>query len=575
MRVPVVILLFLLLPGPASPRTWHVPSEAPTIQAGVDLAGYGDTVLVACGTYYETDIELVDDICLQGQSANDLCVIIDGGGTGTVLICGFEINGIEINDIWITNGYRGLSSTRQSGYILNRCFLSGHSNSGISNGDETSYIVLNDCIIFNNNGSGMASCGYAILNNCTFYNNATVNGYQLTSGGYGNVAVYNTIIAFGGNAGAVYSDPACIQISCSNIYGNTGGDWTGFIAGGLGNNGNISEDPLFCGAPAGMFSLNTLSPCAARNNPECGQVGAFDVGCGDSISVVDVPADQGGKLLASWDAFTEDFIGSPNQIIQYNICRLDTSWVVIDSIPATCTASYQDTVITEDVLMVGEPPEGSFYKVIATTANPDTSYESPVEYAYSIDDLPPPAAELLISEDIGYRILNWTFPAIPDLEEMCLYRGDETGFNPVEPLVCPGDPYYIETDLHWHCYVVQLTDIHGNIGGFSNEACGSYPSGAADGYPARTSIERCSPNPFNPRTSIVFTVDHPQHVVLAVFSMAGELIATLTDEKYGSGTYTVEWTGWDSAGLAVSSGTYLVQMKTDEKVESRKIMLVR
>ena len=37
---------------PATAATIHVPDDQPTIQAGIDAASAGDTVLVACGDYY-------------------------------------------------------------------------------------------------------------------------------------------------------------------------------------------------------------------------------------------------------------------------------------------------------------------------------------------------------------------------------------------------------------------------------------------------------------------------------------------------------------------------------------------
>jgi hypothetical protein len=54
----------------------------------------------------------------------------------------------------------------------------------------------------------------------------------------------------------------------------------GSVAGQLGIDGNISQDPLFCDPAGGDFTLCADSPCAADNNPACGQIGALPVGCG-------------------------------------------------------------------------------------------------------------------------------------------------------------------------------------------------------------------------------------------------------------------------------------------------------
>jgi|GEM_PF-5157442 len=46
-------ILLLAISSTVQAVTWDVPADAPTIQAGIDSASAGDTVLVACGTYYE------------------------------------------------------------------------------------------------------------------------------------------------------------------------------------------------------------------------------------------------------------------------------------------------------------------------------------------------------------------------------------------------------------------------------------------------------------------------------------------------------------------------------------------
>jgi hypothetical protein len=99
----------------------------------------------------------------------------------------------------------------------------------------------------------------------------------------------NTVIAFATAGGSIFcipgdSDPI---LTCCDIYGNTGGDWTDCIEDQQGINGNISEDPLFCDPGNEDFTLQECSPCAPFSppNPECDLIGAWPVGCGGTPTI--------------------------------------------------------------------------------------------------------------------------------------------------------------------------------------------------------------------------------------------------------------------------------------------------
>jgi hypothetical protein len=100
-------------------------------------------------------------------------------------------------------------------------------------------------------------------------------------GGGTTTRLESCIVGFNGTA--TYCWSASIAISCSDVYGNAGGDWVGCIAGRLGVDGNFSADPLFCDAEGGDFTLSAESPCLPGNHPDgvdCGLIGAFGQGCG-------------------------------------------------------------------------------------------------------------------------------------------------------------------------------------------------------------------------------------------------------------------------------------------------------
>lgn len=93
--------------------------------------------------------------------------------------------------------------------------------------------------------------------------------------------------------------------------------------------------------------------------------------------------------------------------------------------------------------------------------------------------------------------------------------------------------------------------------------------------PAHIGLERVYPNPFNPNTTVSFSVEGDAKVCIAVYDVVGRKVAVLTDEMYGAGSHSVEWSGKDASGRAVSSGTYLVRMEAADRIEFQKIMLVR
>ena len=83
------------------------------------------------------------------------------------------------------------------------------------------------------------------------------------------------------------------------------------------------------------------------------------------------------------------------------------------------------------------------------------------------------------------------------------------------------------------------------------------------------------PNPFNPSTKINYTISETNHINLTVFDMNGREIITLFDCKQTSGQHSVVWKGRDSKNNLVSSGVYLYQLKSDNFVESRKMVFIQ
>jgi len=91
-------------------------------------------------------------------------------------------------------------------------------------------------------------------------------------------------------------------------------------------------------------------------------------------------------------------------------------------------------------------------------------------------------------------------------------------------------------------------------------------------------LDQNYPNPFNPSTRIRFTIPsviasgtkQSQHVMLKVYDVLGNEVATLVDEYRSAGTYEIEF-----SGTGLSSGIYLYKLKTGSFIEAKKMILIK
>jgi hypothetical protein len=101
--------------------------------------------------------------------------------------------------------------------------------------------------------------------------------------------------------------------------------------------------------------------------------------------------------------------------------------------------------------------------------------------------------------------------------------------------------------------------------------CGHEPQQKHD-----NALKNSYPNPFNPTTTIEYSLKKRSHVSLNIYNVAGQLVRTMVDEIQGPGDdYRVVWDGRNNAGEAVTSGVYFYRLKAGDFLETRKTILLK
>ena len=104
----------------------------------------------------------------------------------------------------------------------------------------------------------------------------------------------------------------------------------------------------------------------------------------------------------------------------------------------------------------------------------------------------------------------------------------------------------------------------------------STPTNVDSETPAELALLGNFPNPFNPSTTIRFSLESADVITLSVYNMAGQMVRDLVnDTAMTPGIHNVTWDGHDDFGRPVSSGVYLIRFEANNTIVTGRMLMMK
>ncbi len=499
----------------------HVPEEYETIAVAIETAADGDSVIISEGEYFENIDFRGRAIVIIGATGNPRDVIIDGDASGSVVTFDSEeTESSQLIGITLTNG-----SNEKGGGI---------------NCENSSPTILN-CIIENNFGGagGGISCelnANPTIIECFLYDNeADSNGGGISCREESNPEITRSHISRNharDSGGGIYMYADCApDISMSLIYQNSAIRRGGGIMISQQCTLAVSQCQIVentCRYDGGGIVIQgqavlSMNACLILDNSSERTSDGIFVRLGSVLNMI--------HCTVAWepqeDIYTPLYCSASDVVllnsIIYGYSPLEISFSP-DGEPSSLNIAYTNLGGQDSVVL--DPNNNGRIEFLAGTISTDPRYLSPNEGDYDLSEESP-------CIDSGTSLFVWQ---------------EDTLINQTED------------------------DYQGNapdMGAFESEFVNSVRQFESV-IPNEFTITSIYPNPFNAQLNITYEVRSEADVLLELFDLNGRLVTTLVDSRLTAGSHTTHWDG-----SALTSGIYLVRLKSENKIITKKIVLAR
>ena len=100
-------------------------------------------------------------------------------------------------------------------------------------------------------------------------------------------------------------------------------------------------------------------------------------------------------------------------------------------------------------------------------------------------------------------------------------------------------------------------------------------AGAPAALPKKIVLSQAYPNPFNPATTISYSLPEANHVQIDIYDVIGNKVRTLVSQTQNAGTKSYQWNATNDLGQSVSAGMYIYTIQAGEYRDTKKMLFLK